>query len=709
MSKMIEASPGLAGNDGPPAGNSSSKIALIQRVLKKRWKEIALASVPCMLLAAVVYIFFGKDVYLHKASVIYNPPPAPEALKGVYVPSDFETQSALIFEPNLIEQLMRSFGMGIPPSIMVKNFKLDPPPFGAKKLTVLLEWQDNEQGAAMVNKLLELFIAQAAENREAILDRMEKATTKSLAGCDERIQALTVEYKKYSDKAGVNNIKRELEQVKNDLAKKEGALDGPRARRDSILAQMRNQETVIEDLKVKAKQDGQDVAQKRINEIKRSITQEEGKLGQLDSDLKTATGKLAVDETLLQQKAIAVEVVREQREKVKGLQKQVEASKKLIAQYKEDIEDAKKNPSSPEMTAATGQLDRLKNDLAGVDAEIKRGGENIPQLEQRLRKLNAAQQESEETATRLEAAEAEHKTLDLQKKAIEHLKNDKRKEFQVASEAKATPTPYYNTGKKLALPALVVPLLLVVGFIVVRDMRSQAWQMEALSGQLGMTVLARAWRERGGHREIDPAEVRGLALKLRGYVSGEGGSILFSSLNEGAEIDELLAQIGRFLAIRDERVLIVDARITQPEAPALMRYVERPVEVMSGDTIASAPPGQSGLVQYLVFEGCDAKDFIVPTGLGAVDLLPAGGPYPQTDVLAAEPMKELLDRMRKEYSVVLIAGPSVVQDTDTEILAAYVQGMVLVLNGPVRDAAPVEDVFQSLRDGDAPLLGSVLC
>jgi Mrp family chromosome partitioning ATPase len=218
-------------------------------------------------------------------------------------------------------------------------------------------------------------------------------------------------------------------------------------------------------------------------------------------------------------------------------------------------------------------------------------------------------------------------------------------------------------------------------------------------------------REQNGRTLLDPTAVRGLALRLRQFVPDKGGTILFSPIVDSPVVDDLVASVSRFLGMRDERVLIVDTRLADPGPAALVRHVERPVEIMAADG-GSAPrraPGLAGLVQFLVFEGHDVKDFIHSTGLGSVDLLPAGGPYPLTDVLASEPMKEMLNRLRKEYSVILMVGPAATHTTDTEILAAYVHGMVVVLNGQDSGEVPLPAFFQSLREANAPLLGSVLC
>jgi len=69
---------------------------------------------------------------------------------------------------------------------------------------------------------------------------------------------------------------------------------------------------------------------------------------------------------------------------------------------------------------------------------------------------------------------------------------------------------------------------------------------------------------------------------------------------------------------------------------------------------------------------------------------------------------DLFDLLAKKYTCIFVVGPALTHPVDTEILAAYAQGILVLLNGPrgslTRD---VTEFFQSLRDADAPLLGAV--
>src|SRR5262249_13519846 len=161
---------------------------------------------------------------------------------------------------------------------------------------------------------------------------------------------------------------------------------------------------------------------------------------------------------------------------------------------------------------------------------------------------------------------------------------------------------------KIAM-GFMVPLLLGLGLMVGREMLTIAWRAETLAEKLRLPILAREAPERqagrAGGRSAD--EWRGVALRIRQCVPEEGVGVLFCSPNDGREIDQLIGRVSRSLGMRNERALILDARIAQSQADGLVALIDRradgkPLEVAPQDSQAiKADPGLVGLIQYLVF------------------------------------------------------------------------------------------------------------
>jgi Mrp family chromosome partitioning ATPase len=283
-------------------------------------------------------------------------------------------------------------------------------------------------------------------------------------------------------------------------------------------------------------------------------------------------------------------------------------------------------------------------------------------------------------------------------------------ELKIQSPAAANPYPG-STRKKITIVSLVASLVCLFGLMIGFDMTTPSWRAESMAERVGLPILARTPLDRKGRPSAD--EIRGLSLRLRQYVSGDGAVLLLTSLNEGHGIADLVADLAGFLAIRDEKVLVLDARIANLNADDLHRALARrptaqPVQVEPTESDSISPRGPTrGLVQYLVFEGINRASVVVPTRAAGVDFVPAGGPYTITDALASEAMQDLIDGFRQQYTLILVIGPAASRKIDNELLASYAAGVVFVVNEPLSTPAPAP-LFRALKDVNVPLLGSVL-
>jgi uncharacterized protein involved in exopolysaccharide biosynthesis len=694
-----------SGDPAAAPGAGISKLALIQRILVQRWKLVLAAFVVCGLIGVGFGLAFGRDQYLAQGILQFEPLPVPDVPR-VYTPPTFDmvANDEYVKSSRNLEQLSKRQNLQIPPVVFRRLIALKKP-FNENTIEVSLQWSDPQQGADIVNTLMDVHVEQVVAGRkESVENALKNAENVLVRTKAERKEAKSA-YDAFADRENVRNITKGLEELKTKIANEESPLDS--AKRDLVALQknIASVQDKIELEKKKAKEEGQKASQVKLADLKRTLTKEKGALDEAESDLR----KAEADYQSAAKGSVAQVELAAKQEDVRKLKKRVANLKESVKQIEQQIETERENPSTPQVADAQRELESLRRQEEASQVKIQEMQKKIDGLQQRARKLTVLQKEADPLEKRLEEAEAAVKDAGVRYEQLRILNDAKHREFRIVA-AVPSYTAASNTFKKFFLTAFAIPFVLFLGFVVVRDLRSSEWQAEILAGQLSLPVLARCTRTVAGQTRIDPAEARGLALRLRQYVSSAGGTVLVSSINDGSELDDLLANVGRFLAVRDERVLIIDSRISRAEPAALVRQVERPVEVISGEAPAptNAGPGLSGLVQYLVFEGHNLKDFIHPTGLGAVDFLPAGGPYPLTDVLASEPMKELIDRMRKQYSVVLIAGPALTQTTDTEILAAYVQGMIVLVNGMPSGGVPLNDFFQSLRDANARLLGAVI-
>lgn len=146
-----------------------------------------------------------------------------------------------------------------------------------------------------------------------------------------------------------------------------------------------------------------------------------------------------------------------------------------------------------------------------------------------------------------------------------------------------------------------------------------------------------------------------------------------------------LAQLGK-------RVLLVDGDMRRPCVHKLFD-----IDHSSG-----------GLVTYLTGEE-DWRQLVRPTGIANLDCL-ACGPVPPnpSELLSSERMQTLIREAMEKYQFVLIDAPPLLNVADGRILAAMVEGAILVIKGGFTPRELAQQAQLHVRDVGAHLIGVVL-
>jgi hypothetical protein len=467
------------------------------------------------------------------------------------------------------------------------------------------------------------------------------------------------------------------------------------------------------------------VYQKNKRELELNLSEVETRLGDDTRQLNSLRKKVKDIEDLVRKRIRLPQELEELQLNIKVLEGRVKSGEARVQAIQADLKQNK--PYSADIQRHLSSIQTLKDEQIGIQSEISLKESRMEGAREAVSLAEKVEAEALPKINEIQRAQKAMEELNNRSKELRELLADVRPEVLINTEAVPGLNPKSNR-KKVMILGFLVPAVCLFGVMIAFEMSSKSWRGESVAARLNLPILARfsfkgpdtlppSGSAPGGQAERANAnECRGLSLRLRQYVPDSGGIILFSSLNERNGVEELLASLIGYFAIRDEKVLLLDARIANTEADTIQRYVgraaaRRPVEVApAADSLTITPGWRRGLVQYLVFEGQNPWDLAMPTRTPAVDYLPAGGPYPITDALASEAMRDLLTTCRKKYSLILLLGPAVAKSIDTEILASYVNGLVLVLNEPLSACTPeTRTFFQSLKEADVPLLGTVLC
>lgn len=145
--------------------------------------------------------------------------------------------------------------------------------------------------------------------------------------------------------------------------------------------------------------------------------------------------------------------------------------------------------------------------------------------------------------------------------------------------------------------------------------------------------------------------------------SDRGVVILVSSAGAGAGKTTVTEWLGRSMAQCGKRVLLVDADLRRQALGTRLEVSTRP-----------------GLVE-LLSKSIVEKDAIISGETGEPDLLPAGqlDNVQNAELLAGRGFKDLLQRWREKYDLVLLDGPPLLPVADARIMAASADGALLVV------------------------------
>ncbi|WJH32288.1 CpsD/CapB family tyrosine-protein kinase [Paenibacillus sp. CC-CFT747] len=143
------------------------------------------------------------------------------------------------------------------------------------------------------------------------------------------------------------------------------------------------------------------------------------------------------------------------------------------------------------------------------------------------------------------------------------------------------------------------------------------------------------------------------------------------------------AQLGR-------KVVLVDADLRHPSLHAVF-----------GQT------GRKGLADFLS-RPCEVSDIVIESPVENLSVVYAGAPplHP-TELLASGRMKELLAELGKNYDLIIADTSSVLPSTDSRVVAAQCDGVLLVIEfGKVKRSA-AKRIASELEHAKVNLLGIV--
>ena len=194
---------------------------------------------------------------------------------------------------------------------------------------------------------------------------------------------------------------------------------------------------------------------------------------------------------------------------------------------------------------------------------------------------------------------------------------------------------------------------------------------------------------------LDPAAeaYRNLRMNLM-FMSTDDDPIrtlLFSSPGPDEGKSTTSINFAVMLAQQGQRVLLIDADLRRPALHRALDVIREP-----------------GLTNLLVGDA-EPREAVRPNVLPNLDLLPSG-PFPPnpSELLNSKTMQHLLEEFRGRYSHLILDTPPILAVTDSAILGAYTDGVVLVLRSGETEQRAAERAVDQLRRIGVRVFGAVL-
>ncbi|MEH7416926.1 CpsD/CapB family tyrosine-protein kinase [Neobacillus drentensis] len=168
-------------------------------------------------------------------------------------------------------------------------------------------------------------------------------------------------------------------------------------------------------------------------------------------------------------------------------------------------------------------------------------------------------------------------------------------------------------------------------------------------------------------------------------------TILITSSGDGEGKSTLATNLAVSLAQQKKKVLLIDANIRRP---ALHSFFNTSNSIGLTDVL-------TGRLSF--------SEAVFHTEVWRLDLLPSGVvPFNPVELIGSQRMQELLKKVEQSYEVIIIDSNSVLEVTDTKLLASQCDGVILVTQNGKTKLEKATEAKKVLDFAKAKIIGVVL-
>lgn len=362
---------------------------------------------------------------------------------------------------------------------------------------------------------------------------------------------------------------------------------------------------------------------------------------------------------------------------------------------------------APEVIAVTQEMNELEGAiipgaLARLSSELENQvdllNRQIASQGDRLREIPQRTIQTARLNREVQQAAGLHAVLLARLKEAELAEATSGPGITILDQAWPDPSPRgEKPGGVIALFALLGLGIGVAGVIVFDRFDRRIHSPDQVTGALGLPVLAVVPRLQAAPDPASPAAAiavesfRGLRTQIA-HVDGEvGGVMLITSPAPREGKSMVSANLAISYATAGYRTLLLDGDTRRGRAQEMFNLNRAP-----------------GLTDALM-ERATLEDVFQETSVENLTLLARGAPGGfNADLLEGAGMRELLEKAREEYDVVVIDGPPLAAGADALVLGSFVNKVVVVLRAGTTTEDLAKAKLEALGNVELPIVGAVL-
>ena len=353
------------------------------------------------------------------------------------------------------------------------------------------------------------------------------------------------------------------------------------------------------------------------------------------------------------------------------------------------------NEVGRQVAAAEADVRSGRARVAGLEVNLKVVQAQVDKNQQAMIPLNAMQRDADASRTLLQAVLARTQQT-AQQGAIE------QPDARVISAALPPPEPSFPKTKVL-LPAAaafgIIFGLLIVYLLEVAD--STFSSGDDIRSVLGLPCFALVPIVRARflgrirmedyvvRKPLSPFSEQIRALRAGLWLNSAHPKVVAITAGRPAEAKTTTAMaLGRSSAMNGERVLVLDCDVRQPSFGRLMRADH-----------------SKGIVDYLLGQAT-LDEIIRRDRLTSMDYIPAGTSKANSlGLFMSDAMTQALERLRRDYDLVLLDAPPVFAMTDARIISRIADATLLCVRWRDTPRSTVSRSLDLLDEADARVIG----